>query len=873
MPYGTPAYFLASYTGPTAGLIKQFNAALQGLGAGDWDHVSSESSHSPTFIVGWIKVENKQGEDKGLTIIYPTKLCLSYLPFSSSRVYLDYIPDLPAPLQPSPPASKFVSASIQSVVRQPSFITSPTSESLYSFRALTLASKDLKQVTAEVGGYIDAVARERERERERLRREREFGATTSPKTTRSSMTPATTAVTSVDQSTSTPAPAPSQPIPSQAPQLIPTPTSLPTGVQTFYPSPPQTDPSFASSSEVKTSPIIPSNSPLPVLDVPSNTVPTTETIAPTATQPSDDTSFHSYDMDSTWSQPADGFLGMDINNMDFVMDDMGLNFSLHMGPMANDSTTGPPMTPFNSGGNAANITAGMEFEGAFTDDDFSFFDQPSKPSAPQQLQHIHNRSNNGSRTTTLNSRTVSTLSSRISPPNIGDVHHQHSASTSQKTPGGLMDGFSPRSLTDQTDSLPPELIPSSPGQTAESQSIPATPDVHLELDTFVKRCISSSGCLPGASLFEPIPFAPYHRQADGKYAFGKFALPTPPAEDIEFSPEVSSISLPASPSGFTLRSWRVKYDAATDPRIGVVKKLIGVKRKLSSIATIWDNPQKKANITQHHWEGRREDEDAKCEESDPDSEEDGEDVEDNDSMNISRPTTPPPSYLPLGPTLLNTHFHHSHLLPLSVPLRPPGAAIDSLNLASNIYNPPLSVPTPVSPAATMGAASEKSRSLEAAALAIATEVVENPVWAEAWRANAVGAKSVGAVWSTDIRTIKELMQHVPGLEAPLSMAELFGLTNTVHVDSSVTGAKESNTTTALQLLEVPMLSIGKGEAIIQVLPPALRFWEKLGLTPKGGRKDVTVFALFEDDGRRQSLMENWLKSVKNAYQVCPSLLE
>jgi len=871
LPYGTPAYFLASYSGPTAGLIKQFNAALQGLGAGDWDHVSSESSHSPTFIVGWIKVENKQGEDKGLTIIYPTKLCLSYLPFSSSRVHLDYIPDLPAPLQPSPPASKYVSASIQSVVRQPSFITSPTSESLYSFRALTLASKDLKQVTAEVGGYIDEVARERERERERLRRERESGVITSPKTAQSSMTPVTTAVASVDPSTSIPAPAPSQTIPSQAPQPIPTPTPLPTGVQTFYPSPPQTDPSFAPSSEVKTSPTIPSNT----LDVPSNIVPATETLSPTATRLSDATSFHSYDMDPTWSQPADDFLGMDINNMDFVMDDMGLNFSLHMGPMANDSSTvGPSMTPYNSGGNAANTSAGMEFEDAFTDDDFSFFDQPSKPSAPPQLQHIHNRSTSGSRTMSLNSHTGSTLSSRISPPNICDAHRQHSASTAQMwTPGGLMDGFSPLSLTNQTDSLPPELVPSSPGQTAESQSIPATPNMHLEFDTFVKRCVSSSGCPPGASasLFEPIPFAPYHRQADGKYSFGKFALPTPPAEDVEFPPEVSSISLPASPSGFTLRSsWRVKYDAATDPRIGVVKKLIGVKRKFSSIATIWDNPQKKANITQHDWEGRRED--AKCEESDPESEEDGEDMEDNDSMNISRPMTPPPSYLPLGPTLLNTHFHHSYLLPLSVPLRSPGAAIDSLNLASNNYNPPLSVPTPVSPAATMGAASEKSRSLEAAALAIATEVVGNPVWAEAWRANAVGAKGVGAVWSTDIRTIKELMQHVPGLEAPLSMAELFGLTNTVPDDSSVTSAKEINTTT-LQLLEVPMLSIGKGEAIIKVLPPALRFWEKLGLTPKGGRKDITAFALFEDDGRRQSLMENWLKSVKNSYQVCLSLLE
>jgi mediator of RNA polymerase II transcription subunit 13 len=65
-----------------------------------------------------------------------------------------------------------------------------------------------------------------------------------------------------------------------------------------------------------------------------------------------------------------------------------------------------------------------------------------------------------------------------------------------------------------------------------------------------------------------------------------------------------------------------------------------------------------------------------------------------------------------------------------------------------------------------------------------------------------------------------------------------------------------------------MLSIGKGEAIIQVQPPALRFWEKLGLTPKAGRKDISAFAIFEDDGeQRQFHVESWLSNVCSAYQV------
>lgn len=72
----------------------------------------------------------------------------------------------------------------------------------------------------------------------------------------------------------------------------------------------------------------------------------------------------------------------------------------------------------------------------------------------------------------------------------------------------------------------------------------------------------------------------------------------------------------------------------------------------------------------------------------------------------------------------------------------------------------------------------------------------------------------------------------------------------------------------LQVLETPMISIGKGDAVIHVLPTALRFWEKLGLGPKGGRKDLSAFVIFEENGeQRQTQMENWLVSVGNAYQV------
>ena len=65
-----------------------------------------------------------------------------------------------------------------------------------------------------------------------------------------------------------------------------------------------------------------------------------------------------------------------------------------------------------------------------------------------------------------------------------------------------------------------------------------------------------------------------------------------------------------------------------------------------------------------------------------------------------------------------------------------------------------------------------------------------------------------------------------------------------------------------------MISVGKGDAVVHILPTALRFWEKLGLGPKGGRKDLSAFVIFEDGDQKQIQMENWLLDVGNTYQVC-----
>ena len=881
LPYGTPAFFLSCYTGPTTALTKQFRLSLQGMGAGEWESPSSTanmdspvSHQNPTFIICWIKVENRQGEDKGITIIYPTSLCLSYIPMSTSRAPLDFIPELPAPLQPSPQAPT-VTPSVSAVTQsgpsaitnspetsatfhphRPSFAISPTSESLHSFRALTLSkSRDFRQVATEVGGYVDAVARERERERERLKREREGGPSSSPKLTRTTVTTLASAPTPMAVDTSVPVSLATQ----VSPPVIPGSTSqqqLPILVQNFYPSPPQSNPIVVPTSDRKPSPVADSTAPFP----PTVDIPTT---APAALAPPlpitslTSGSSDGYDpfgpMDTTWTQPAQNYLGMEVD-MDFGMDDMGMNFGLNMASVAND---GGSRTAYNDPRDK------MEFEDAFTDDDFSFFDRPSRAPAPPTFIQSRITSDSGKLPLSVSSLPAGAA---MSPPLFGDINlsgpgppnHGHSSSHNQQmwTPGGFMEGFTPHSV-DHNDSIPPDLLPSSPGQTPDTHSAPATPNVHLEQSTTMKR--------PSAlNLFEPIPFAPYHRAADGKYAFGKFALPSPPAESDLAAPVC--VSLPSSPNG--ANNWRCHYNAITDPRIGVVRKLIGVKRK-STFQQGIRSPQKISPwVTAHEeWVKPTSEKDNESGiKSDLESDDDDDDMDDIDSPLMSRPTTPAPSYLPLGPTLLHTQFQHSQLLPLSTSLRPPGAAVAPINLIAT--NVPLSAPTPVSPAATMGQACEKSKSLEAAAFAVAAEVVENPIWAETWRANIIGAKPTPAVWSTDIKAVSQLLEAIPSLEGPVDMTSLFGLgkllsDRRILLTQCVSGASQP-----LQALETPMISIGKGDAVIHVLPTALRFWEKLGLGPKGGRKDLSAFVLFEDDGeQRQTQMESWLVSIGNAYKV------
>jgi mediator of RNA polymerase II transcription subunit 13 len=77
----------------------------------------------------------------------------------------------------------------------------------------------------------------------------------------------------------------------------------------------------------------------------------------------------------------------------------------------------------------------------------------------------------------------------------------------------------------------------------------------------------------------------------------------------------------------------------------------------------------------------------------------------------------------------------------------------------------------------------------------------------------------------------------------------------------------------LQRLDPPMFSVGKSGCVVQISPPALRFWEKLGLTPHGGKRDVVAFVFLEEGGlEKQHQAEVWLNKMSAGYSVSLTLI-
>ena len=508
--------------GPTNALTTQFEDSLRGLGVGGWKNgfYKSTGKHSDglSFIIAWVAVQNRRGEEKGISVVWPLSLCLAFLPESpQARRGLFPLPELPTYLRlhsaippPSSTTATVPPVSPPDIKPAPNNIPTtppvglPPRAAFYSARSLQLlpsrSENTVDGVSREVSGFVDYVAKERERERERIKRERDSHTHTV---------------------------SPSRP-----------PVNHTDGVEREQTaSSPVVDVTADESQEVNNFPPVEAYDLFDGLDAglgdKVQDTPAKREQSPSVTSP--------YEMytgfNSSWAQTADQFPTLEIDyEMGFGM---GIN-TMDRGAGVSDET---------------GITTDLDnIYGVFTDDDFNFFDRPGAdgnyldqaPSVslfrdPLLPQH----------------RTIPLVAVPSSPTHGAIMHHGHVPSNEHPTsPSSPLWTSTPRVdpmvLIDSVESM------SSPS--VSSHSTPSTPQAIPDL--------RRPSMAHGSSIFDPIWFAPMHRTSDHKYASGKFSLPDQQAVRIANTPQHSP-------------GWRLRYDDATDPRKSVVRRLTGPPTKES----------------------------------------------------------------------------------------------------------------------------------------------------------------------------------------------------------------------------------------------------------------------------------------------------
>lgn len=721
--------------------MKQFYASLR-------SYVPEELLRAnKDFVIAWISVENKQGDEKGIMVIWPACLCLSLLStingpeeqnsdrqsFAYSRRTLPTLPEMPLALQPSPipahaavPTQRLTSPSVlttgdsglfSSKEPSPQLDLLPTNtithnsslarklrriSAVWAPRAFRATGSrfhdhsDLAETAFRAGTYVDAIVKERERERDRKRKERETSVSASMATKDS---PAQHALDSPDVSLA-------------SFQQLPTPGNM--GFSTIH----TPNSTTLTAAQLVSSPVY--ASPL-----------ATQIAQPTYPSPPDDiisrerSISHPLSADFSASglafqqqaipkpEPFDTF-----GSMDNLMADITLGYGMGADKMLSKGL--------------ATISATQSQEnfdsfGAFTDDDFNFFDDPistslsaiptytNGPSAAESflsdpaISSTVDTSENllkalniesVSPTDFFSSLSVPVIASNSLPPTPADPLNLATSKPSKN--GDIKDiVFSTFGSTEA-----PDLAHSPSDRSSTSPTGPPTPDAFI---------IPSSE-LDQDDLFQPLRFRSHHQMADAKYMSGKFSSSIVPESEEETLAGI--------------RNWRGPYSLATDPGTRIVKRLVGMKRRQTSQGgrQTPDVVYKNGAYDDIFSVSDEEIEDDDLQNTDTDSDES--DVE-SDGAISSRPSTPLPSYVPLGPSLVATHLSHALLFPISVSLRPAGASFSDPGLPSPLAAN--AVPTPISPSAT-GGRSRNTKATELLANALCGELIDNAVWADDWRA-------------------------------------------------------------------------------------------------------------------------------------------
>jgi len=710
---------------------------------------------SEPYILVYIPISNPQGETKGVAVLWPSHL--AFIDASPSRIHLTSLPELPAVEGLlTPPRNAGSSRHSEPSLLCP---TGPTirrysplrcaspnlSRTLRSFRALELVvqkripGSPVMGTARRTAGYVESVAKERERERERanqerLRREREAREAKTPSTMVGSSQSSGAIAQASPPGESVKLQMASPSVPSEPTRPGPGWHSASTSFFTkaaqenvnnsFYPSPPDWDPNSSVADSIP-------NIPVAALAAATSGVAVSSPSNVKAPKPNNQ------------SVSAGMDLGMDVD-----INDIGIDLGHSMNILdGNIDTTGLLDAGFGN------------YTDTFTDDDFNFFDTVQIPSTlpdlPPSLDNL--------------GVTVDGMEGWLSNDDDNQYSNPQTITLSSGDPSSSEPSSLPVAIGSQDTPPPaPDLIPSSPAKTPSSIGNPATPSIDFNMPP------PSSG----RYMFDPIDFGNRHHLADVKYNDGKFAL-------SHIIPRNSpSTNTSVSDGADRDDGWKLRYDAVTDPRIGVINRLRGIKRKLderpftSKVVLGRLRDEEWESIYTHSDEGY-ETESASSVDSEESLDEPDLDQDRGDDASImshpSRPSTPPPSGpYPLSVNLLYYHLEHVHLLPLGTPMRP---SYEEL-VSTEVSHHPMSVPTPVSPAAALGSSSERNKTLEFLAQAMAKEVVENNLWAQAW-GSAAEEKTASRVSSsryqvsqTDLMHILILMKRAVGLELPLPLSSL-----------------------------------------------------------------------------------------------------
>ena len=89
-----------------------------------------------------------------------------------------------------------------------------------------------------------------------------------------------------------------------------------------------------------------------------------------------------------------------------------------------------------------------------------------------------------------------------------------------------------------------------------------------------------------------------------------------------------------------------------------------------------------------------------------------------------------------------------------------------------------------------------------------------------------------------------------------------------HSQSNATMA--SGTSSQSRIVKIPPAHVllRRGDSSLEVLPPALDFWEIFGFGPIGGAKDVTAFCIYPTGQGVESAVHEFLESLGSVYRSC-----